>query len=93
MCSSPVQQRGASSRAVSTGPCPRSTRKRKCHPGYKSPAKQARSKEKAKHFQLVLALKQDTFNLTVEIGNLESYLRLVDQCHQDEIKNQLQIIF
>ena len=85
MCSSPVQQRGASSRAVPAGPGPRSTRKRKSRPGYKSPAKLARSKEKAKHFKLVLGFKQENFNLTAEIGNLKSYLRLVDKCHQDEI--------
>ena len=80
-----MQQRGASAGAVSTGPGPRSTRKRKCRPGYKSPAKLARSKEKAKHFKLVLGFKQENFNLTAEIGNLKSYIRLVDKCHQDEI--------
>ena len=85
MCSSPVQQRGASSRSVSAGPSPRSTRKRKSRPGYKSPAKLARSKEKAKHFKLVLRFKQESFNLTAEIGNLKTYIRLCDKSHQDEI--------
>ena len=30
-------------------------------------------------------MKQESFNLTAEIGNLKSYIRLVDKCHQDEI--------
>ena len=86
MWSSPVRhQPGASSRAASAGPVPRSTRKRKCRPGYKSPAKLARSRQKAKYFNLVSGLKRENFTQTAEVGKLKSYIGIINNCHQEEI--------
>ena len=82
------QQLGAivsQSLSAPAAPVHQSTRKRKCRPGYKSPAKQARSKERSKHFNLVSHMRKENFNLTAEIGNLKSYINLVDKCHQEEV--------
>ena len=86
MSSSTAQLLGVSSRSQSApaGPVPLSTRKRTCRPGYKSRAKIARSREKAKQFKIILALRQENFNLTAEVGKLKSYSRINEKCHQEE---------
>ena len=86
MCSAPVQhQPGASSGAATAEPVPRSTRKRKCRPGYKSPAKLARSRQKAKYFHLASVLKRENFHQTAEVGKLKSYIGIINNCHQEEV--------
>ena len=86
MLSSTTQLLGVSSRSQSSpaGPGPLSTRKRPCRPGYKSRAKIARSREKAKQFKIILALRQENFNLIAEVGKLKSYSRIVENCHKEE---------
>ena len=86
MCSAPVHhQPGSSSSAASAGPVTRSTRKRKCRPGYKSPAKLARSRQKAKYFNLASVLKRESFTQTAEVGKLKSYIGIINNCHQEEV--------
>ena len=85
MCPCPTQQTGATCHTASSGLYPRSTRQRKCRPGYKSRAKQARSRQKAKNFNLVLTLRQEKFDLTAQIGDLKSYIHLVNKSHQEEL--------
>ena len=72
MWSSPAQGPGASARSATAGPCPPSVKRRKCRPGYKSAAKLARSRERAKHFHLSRALKKENVNLYFEIQKLKA---------------------
>ena len=85
MFSSPVQQPAGTCRTSSAGPSPRSTRQRKCRPGYKSRAKLARSRQKAKYFNLVLSVRREKFDLIAEIGNLRSRINLADKSHKEKV--------
>ena len=48
------------------------SKKRKCRPGYKSPAKLARSKIRAKYFNLTQKIKQENQNLKEETSRIKS---------------------
>ena len=90
MFSSPIQQPAGTCRTASAGLSPRSTRQRKCRPGYKSRAKLARSRQKAKHFNLALSLRREKFefDLIAEIGNLRSLINLAVKSYQEKVTSR-----
>ena len=90
MSSSPAQGPGATELSASSGPCPPSVKLRKCRPGYKSAAKLARSRERARCFHLSRSLKQENASLGDEIEKIkaeknlieEEYYKFKDECSQ-----------
>ena len=76
MC--PYPARDPSPSSASTAPHVPSCRRRKCRPGYKSAAKIARTREKAKYHNLAKDLKLENANLFVENMELKETLANID---------------